>query len=348
MVDISYAANAAKPGVVGQQSPSRFARPHGVKMCDHPDTQDGEPDSSYEAKVDRRLAEVLSPQTRTEGLVSAETRAKLERFRVQNRSGNEVYRIPLEDSSDDFIIVKLLPNWQVELRRLRKALLRSLIYGERSVDYSRGKKRAAMETSRYREWQAAGMSVPSLIETDLADVRIIQGLQFPTFQAFLSSEDRSVNDKLRAISAGLDAISHQHRFAISQDKDGLVHAEPSPQNMMFDPETDQVYWFDLEHPAEYAHMSVEDVATRALRIYLYGALDFLPDHTGNILALAVERYEPKALLWRVADSVERSLNSFLIRTARLLGLRQRSSAVQGRMVRQLRATLHEWEGSTPG
>jgi hypothetical protein len=57
----------------------------------------------------------------------------------------------------------------------------------------------------------------------------------------------------------LSALIHQHQLALARGKPGLIHAEPSPRNILFDPQRGQTYWFDLEHPDRYPGMRLEAV-----------------------------------------------------------------------------------------
>jgi hypothetical protein len=88
---------------------------------------------------------------------------------------------------------------------------------------------------------------------------------------------------------------------------------------------------DLEHPGEYAKMTVDSLAVRGLRFYLLGVLDRLPDQVDPVLDLAVERYEPKRLLLSLADNFDQSLRRLPSRLAQRL--------VQGKAEVELRLRL---------
>ncbi|MEX2599633.1 MAG: hypothetical protein WD533_08265, partial [Dehalococcoidia bacterium] len=70
---------------------------------------------SFEQRANRVVAQLLEPGRRND----------LEQFRFHG-STNRVYRIPLDQGTDEFVIVKLLPGWYQELRIALKRPVRNL------------------------------------------------------------------------------------------------------------------------------------------------------------------------------------------------------------------------------
>lgn len=266
------------------------------------------------------------------GLLRRDRRDELEQYRFRG-STNRVYWIPLGDDSDEFIIVKLLPRWPAELRMALKRPVRNLLYGEHDARVGRG--RVQWEIERYREWRAAGIPVPPLVETSLPGVRIIKGMPLPTFYTLLSSPEISEQQKLAMLRYVTRSLSQQHRAAVEWERKSLVHREPGPWNILVDVESDMVYWYDLEHPVDYPGMTIEELMVRGLRIFAYGVLDHLPNRFEEVLAIIAEEYEPRHRLWELALSLERSLRARPQRVARRLGLRKERFIRQERIASQL-------------
>ncbi|MEX2598576.1 MAG: hypothetical protein WD533_02860, partial [Dehalococcoidia bacterium] len=218
------------------------------------------------------------------------------------------------------------PGWYQELRIALKRPVRNLLYGEH--DAAMGRERVSYELDRYREWLRAGMSVPRLVETPLRNVRIIEGLPYPTLYTLLNDVNVSQERKLHAVRVGLRALVHQHHVAQAWGSKGLVHREPGPWNMLVDLSNEAVYWYDLEQPADSPGMSMEDMKVRGLRMFVVGVLEYLPDQLDEVLAIVVQEYPDQALLRRLAESLLKSVRSLPQRVAQRLGLRK------GRVARQ--------------
>jgi hypothetical protein len=133
----------------------------------------------------------------------------------------------------------------------------------------------------------------------------------------------------------MDALSDHHGLARERGNPRLVHPESNPKNMLFDWETQKTCWIDLEHPWGMYSRSVEFLAVRGLRLFIVGVLYKMPDLLDAVLDLALECYEPKHLLWALAENLERELNRPPLRLVHLLGRAKR----QVRFRRQLATGL---------
>ncbi len=264
--------------------------------------------------VDRLLRDLLQP----------DNRRRLERYRFSG-SSNRVYRIPLadtgmSDAGDRFIIVKLLPSRAADMRRRLKRMLRNVLYGEH--DISIGRQRAHMEVERVKEWAQEGLPVPPVIDTSLPNVRVFLGLPFPTFYTVLTDRTIPLEKKLDTLALVTQALSYQHQLAFLRLKKSLVHRDAGPWNIMVDMDRGDVHWFDLEHPADYPSMTLEDLVVRAFRIYLHGVLVYLRGHEDDVIRVVLGNYALKPIVDGYIQSMERYSRSL---SYRVVGKAKKSS-----------------------
>ena len=286
--------------------------------------------------VDTLLRELMLP----------ENRKRLEAHRFFG-STNRVYKIPIqledgkkvEDSKNaDFIIVKLLAPRHVYLRKRAKQAIRNLLYGEHIA--KAGAKRVQLEIAHCKEWREAGLCVPEAIETSLPGARVFRGLPYPTFYTLLASTDMSLDKKLEVLAAVVRSLSGQHETALERGRQSLVHGDPGPWNIMFALDTMTPIWFDLEHPDTHPGMTLEDVVTRSLRIFVYGVLDQLPAASDQVFAILAENYQLESVLWRLVESMQQGRGSLFLRLATRLGLSKDRVKRRKRIANQLTQALH--------
>lgn len=298
----------------------------------------GPPDAaaSVEVAADRFLRELLRP----------ENKERLERYR-HSGSSNRVYRIPLadmgiEDAGWQFVIVKLLPSRFSDMRRRVKRMLRNVLYAEH--DPSLGRQRARTEIERVKEWALEGLPVPQVIDTSLADVRVFRGLPFPTFYTVLTDPDIPVEKKLEAVGLVTRALEYQHQLAFLRLKKSLVHRDAGPWNIMVDLKGGEVYWFDLEHPAEYPSMTLEDLIVRAFRIYLHGVLVYLRGHEGEVIRIVVDNYTLKPIIRGYVRSMEKHRRSLTYQAIGRVKKSTSSKLVERGIVDRVRTVLESAGG----
>lgn len=285
------------------------------------------------AQVDRVLRELLLP----------ENRALLEECRLHG-SSNRVYKITLDPNSGSFVIVKLLPSrWSSTRRRLKK-LLRGFVYGEHEI--FTGKKRVRYEIERAREWLNEGLPVPAPVDTTIPDARVFQGLPFPTFFTVLEDPDLPIERKLDILGAVTRSLSSQHQIAWKKGKQSLIHPDPGPWNIMYDAGHRRVYWFDLEHPASYPHITLETLTVRALRIYLYGVLDHLECRLDDVVEVVAANYDLEFALWGLLHNMRKGKSSLLLRMGETVGLKKGSTRRRGRIAAQLATILQQRRDGT--
>jgi hypothetical protein len=258
------------------------------------------------------------------GDLMAQSRERLEQYRVHG-SRNRVYRLPLSTEGQDFVIVKLLPSYWTDLWIHAKCYLKNIAYGEHDV--SCGRNRVQLEKERIREWRAEGIQVPALIETTVPGARVFKGLHYPTFYSFLRDPARSLAEKFEALAVVTQSLSAQHVLAYQRQRKSLVHREPGPWNIMFDPDRRVAWWFDLEHPADYPRMTLDALVVGGVGIFLFGVLDILQGHLAAVVWTFVKNYEPKSVLEKFVRYLERSDRSLMLRLVeqvpRTRGLRKR-------------------------
>jgi tRNA A-37 threonylcarbamoyl transferase component Bud32 len=280
--------------------------------------------TAFEQNVEQLVAELLEKANRD----------RLEEFRFHG-SANLVYRIPV-GMDGAFVVLKLLPPRTLNpLRRLKRPL-RNLVYGEQQA-YT-GRERARLELERYREWREAGLPVPDVVETSLPDIRVIQGLPYPTFYSILGELPITDERRLEVLRDVTKSLAAQHRAARRMDKKGLVHRDPGPWNIMFDLDRNRTYWFDLEYPADQP-MTVEQLCVRALRIFTFGVLDHLSRRFDEVMETIAEAYGRKSTLRLLADNLQRSAHGLPMRAANRLGVRKWRRQQQERMAAKLYALV---------
>ncbi|GEM_PF-3082663 len=281
-------------------------------------------------RVNSLLADLLAPGNRS----------RLERFRFTG-STNRVYKIPLDQDWREFIIVKLLPGRWTDFKAHVRRALRNLMYGEH--DIVTGRKRARMELDRIKEWQAAGLPVPPSIQVRVPDVRVFYGLPYPTFYTILASRETSIERKLEVLSVVTRALADQHELAVVRQCKSLVHRDPGPWNLMVDPDRDQVYWFDLEHPRDYPRMDLDSLLVRALRVFLFGVLYQLGDHFDQVILTIEANYRLKPVLRELINNIEQSRGTPVGRFVKALRSRNRQYHLRRRIGPTLRAALERAE-----
>lgn len=251
------------------------------------------------ARVDTLLSRLLQPQFRGD----------LERYRFPG-STNRVYRIPL-GPGQEFVIVKLLPPKWVDLKVRFRRTLKNLLYGEHEP--SLGRRRARAEIARYREWQEAGFDVPRMIPTRFKDVRVFEGLPFPTLYLILNDPGIPLARKRKIVGRVARSLSAQHEFALAAGKKGLVHRDPGPWNVMYDGAANRPYWFDLEHADASPNMTLEALCARAVRVFLNGVLVHLEHDIQGTVEVFVSNYRLENVLRRYVASMERRKRSLVHR-----------------------------------
>lgn len=285
---------------------------------------------TVEERVDSLLKELMKRQNRK----------LLESYRFRG-SSNRVYRIPLNHSSSEFVVVKLLPGRMSYVKGKVKRILRNWIYGEHDVVV--GKKRVQMEIERTREWQAEGIPVPPLVETTVPGVRVTRWLAFPSFQVVLADSALAAEHKLALLALVTRSLSFQHLTALKRDKKSLVHRDPGPWNIILDTEREVVYWCDLEHPADYPRMSLEALMVRGVRIFTFGVLDHLTDHFDDVIKTICDNYEPRSVLWKFVEAMEGSRASVLSKARERLLKRRPGHPLRRLLAPQIRAYLNAQE-----
>ena len=284
-------------------------------------------EAALQQHVDQLLRDLMLP----------ENQDRLESFRFTG-STNRVYRIPLGEEGKEFIILKLLPPAHVYYRKRMKRFLRNILYGEHYV--SAGSKRVQLEISRCKEWRENGLSVPQAIEVSVPGARVFKGLPFPTFFTILSNPAIADDRKLEVLAAVVRSLALQHRIAFEKDRQGFVHGDPGPWNIMFDRDTMTTYWFDLEHPEHYPRMTVVDLMVRALRIFVYGVLDHMEHRTDDVLTVVAQNYSNDFVLWRLIDDMQAKKSSLLIRAMETMKLKKGRSDRRKRIATQLAQAIH--------
>lgn len=283
-------------------------------------------------RVDQLLGELLSPAHSE----------RLNAFRLSG-STNRVYRIPLDEGGGDFVIVKLLPSAWVHIRKRAKRFIRNLVLNEHDIMLGRG--RALAEIERTLEWQREGLLVPPVIHCSFPYVRVFKGLHYPTFYTILTSPDFSIERKLEILAAVTQSLSSQHSLAVQRGKKSLVHRDPGPWNIMVDLQTNSAYWFDLEHAADYPRTTLEDMMTRALRIYLAGVTEYLEERLDAAVEVVCENYELRPVLWRLAHRFQSRRTVIPLRVASAVGLKRQTYRRWHRIAARLKAFLEQDEGT---
>jgi tRNA A-37 threonylcarbamoyl transferase component Bud32 len=292
-------------------------------------------DAMLQAHVQHLLRELLEPRNKQ----------RLEAYRFRG-STNRVYKIPLSAGSSDFIIVKLVPSMLTLWKKRAKRALRNVVYGEHYV--ALGARRVQQELDNTREWQRAGMPVPAAVDTGLPGVRVFRGLPYPTLFTVFSDSTISDDRKLDILNVVVRSLRQQHQTARDLGKQGLVHGDPGPWNIMFGLDVQKVYWFDLEHPAHYPRMTLDDLIIRALRIFLFGVLDHLGHRLDDVMAVFAAAYGNEAVLSRLAKEIAAPRGSFLLRAVEAAGLKKRSSDRRKRIAAALAACLAETTNRNAG
>lgn len=282
--------------------------------------------------MDNLLRELMKPRNRK----------LLEKYRFRG-SSNRVYRIPLNHSSSEFIVVKLLPGPMSYVKGKLKRSLRNWVYGEHDVVV--GRKRVQMEIERTKEWQVEGIPVPPLVETSVPGVRVTRWLAFPSFQSLLASPSLGAEQKLDLLAVVTRALSSQHMTALKRGKKSLVHRDPGPWNIILDTDRRVVYWCDLEHPADYPRMSLEALMVRGVRIFTFGVLDHLTDHFDDVIKAICDNYKPRSVLWKFVETMEGSRASMLSRARERLLRRRPGHPLRRLLAPQIRAYLKAQEAA---
>jgi hypothetical protein len=276
--------------------------------------------------VEMRLRELLRPEGRPE----------LETFRFPG-STNRVYHIPI-GADGAFTVVKLPAEGRTKAGWKRiKHRLRNAVYQEH--DRASGARRVEFEIERFREWQAAGLAVPPLIEVSLRGVRAFQGLPYPTFLTLLMDPVRSLEEQFETFRRVTASLSLQHARALDLAKQGLVHRDSGPWNTMVDVQQGHVYWFDLEQPGVVPGATIPDLMVRALRIYLYGVLDHLGDHLPRVAAEFVDTYEHHFAVQLLIKQLKSKRVLAFVKAGELVGMRRGRSKIQQALARELSRAL---------
>ncbi len=307
--------------------PRRSAEHHGHREQGQKDS--GELVHSLDQRTEDLLRELLDPCHV----------ARLEQYRFRG-SSNRVYLVPIDERTGGFVIVKLPAHHLPFFKRWVKSRLRDLLYGERGV-YLPSEDFTREEVERYREWHCEGVRIPRLIETSLPGVRVIEGLPYPTFFTILSDAGTSDEAKLQVLAFVTASLSQQHTNALVKSKKSLVHRDPGPWNMLVDRERSEVYWYDLEFPAEYPGASLDMLLVRALRIFIFGVLDHLEHRLEEVVAVVVKQYELEPVLWALLRDLRNPWRAPVLKALQFLGIYRNGYGRRQRIARELERLLRQ-------
>jgi hypothetical protein len=167
-----------------------------------------------------------------------------------------------------------------------------------------GRKHAYLEIEHLKEWAAEGLAVPPVVEVSLPGIRVMKELPYPTLLMLLEDQGISEEEKLQMVALTTKALSSQHKTAYVKGKKRLIHRDPGPWNILFDPATRTTYWIDLEHPVDYPKMTLETVMSRALRIFLMGVIDYVSPRWQDVVKIVAWEYELKNMLVQCGEGLQ--------------------------------------------